>query len=91
MTDPARRDQARLIRERPHLRPGGVLLLYHSSFRFVDTLVAPGYTPLLVDAPLDASLSQRCDRKNQPILEPRAERYALYRKAAPVHLSGADQ
>jgi SAM-dependent methyltransferase len=63
-----------------HLRPGGVLLLFHSSFRFVDTSVAPNYKPLLVVGPHDPVLSQRYDRQNQPILEPPAERYALYRK-----------
>jgi SAM-dependent methyltransferase len=65
-----------------HLRPGGMLLLYHSSFRFVETRVAPRYTPLLVVAPLDHTLAQRYDRNSLPILEPLDERYALWRKDA---------
>jgi SAM-dependent methyltransferase len=63
-----------------HLRPGGVLVLYHTSFRFIETAVASRYTPLLVVEPLEETLSRRYDRDNQPILEPRHERFALWRK-----------
>ena len=63
-----------------HLRPGGILLLYHTSFRFVDTDVAQRYTPLLIDEPTNHGLSMRYDRDNKRLMEPISERYALFRK-----------
>lgn len=63
-----------------HLAPGGLLLLYHTSFRFMETKAACRYTPLYLVDPLSHDLNKHYDRDNQPILEPREERFGLYRK-----------
>lgn len=63
-----------------HLKPGGALLLYHTSFRFIETSVALNYTPLLLVDPLSRDLTKQYDRNNRPILEPLHERFALWRK-----------
>jgi SAM-dependent methyltransferase len=65
-----------------HLKPGGVLLLFHTSFRFIETSVAPRYTPLLSVEPLKLEPAQRYDRNNRPVLEPRHERFGLWRKSS---------
>lgn len=62
-----------------HLRPGGILLLDHMSFRFSDTSLAPGYTALPASSPDGAPL-KRYDRNNQPVLVPAREHASLWRK-----------
>jgi len=63
-----------------HLKPGGLLLLFHTSFRFIETSVVSRYTPLLTVEPLSLEPAKRYDRNNRPVLEPRNERFALWRK-----------
>jgi hypothetical protein len=63
-----------------HLKVGGFLLLYHTSFEFLETDCARRYTPLYLVEPLSHSPSKRYDRNNQPVLVPMEQRYALYRK-----------
>ncbi len=63
-----------------HLKVGGMLLLYHTSFRFADTRVADRYTPLLVTDLLVPGSNKRYDRNNRRTLEPPHERFALWRK-----------
>jgi len=64
-----------------HLRPGGILLLDHMSFRFSDTSVAANYSPVrAADAPTEGRPLKRYDRNNQPILVPPGEHASLWRK-----------
>lgn len=64
-----------------HLRPGGVLLLDHLSFRFSDTAVAGRYTPIRVpNAHADDAPLKRYDRNNKPVLVPHSEHASLWRK-----------
>jgi hypothetical protein len=64
-----------------HVRPGGILLLDHMSFRFSDTSVAASYTPVRVaSAHIEGRPLKRYDRNNQPILVPASEHASLWRK-----------
>lgn len=64
-----------------HVRPGGILLLDHLSFRFSDTSVAANYTPVRVTgAHTEGRPLKRYDRNNQPILVPTSEHASLWRK-----------
>lgn len=64
-----------------HLRPGGILLLDHMSFRFSDTSVASRYTPVRVGgAHTQGRPLKRYDRNNQPVLVPTSEHASLWRK-----------
>jgi len=65
-----------------HLAVDGVLLLYHTSFRFIETDVAARYQPLVCIDPRTPEPRGCYDCRNRPVLEPRAERFALYRKIA---------
>lgn len=64
-----------------HVKPGGILLLDHLSFRFSDTSVAANYTPVRVaGAHTEGRPLKRYDRNNQPILVPTSEHASLWRK-----------
>jgi len=64
-----------------HLRPGGILLLDHMSFRFSDTSVASRYKPIRAGAAsAEGAPLKRYDRNNQPILVPSGEQASVWRK-----------
>lgn len=65
-----------------HLATRGLLLLYHTVFRFLETSVAPRYEPLFLVDPLSLEPSRRYDRNDRRVLEPREERFALFRKTS---------
>jgi SAM-dependent methyltransferase len=67
-----------------HLIPGGLLLLYHTTFRFSDLAVADRYEPLLcLEASAD-NCSVPYGRNNRLMAAADHERLPLYRKRAAV-------